>query len=151
MDRRRAIVLGAVAIGSLLLIGPLTAGVLIGATQMIAHLAGDGLVGAQYGALVLVSGIIGIKVAGEVAMIRVNGYGALRRGTPSRIAMRYLLLTLPILAFPTLIGRFLVLMVQWGLQSEPIILGLVSIVILAFGWTAIRTIRSYRQSRGSVV
>lgn len=147
MNRRRAIVLGAVAIGSLLLIGPITAGVLIGAVQMIAHLFGDGLVGGQYVALVFVSAVIGIKVAGEVAMIRINGYNVLQRGSSSRIGMRYLLLALPILASLALIGRFLVMMVEWGLDGEPIILGLVSLVVLALGWAALRTVQAYREAR----
>lgn len=147
MNYRRALVLGAVAIGSLLLIGPLTAGVLIGAIQMLAYLAGGGLVGGQYVALVLVSAIIGIKVAGEVAMIRINGYKVLQRGSSNRIVMRYLLLGLPILASLALIGRFLVMMVGWGLEDEPIILGLVSLVVLALGWAALRTVQAYRQAR----
>ena len=152
MNRRKAVVIGAVAIGSLLLIGPLTAGVLIGATQMVAHLVGDsGLVGGQYVALVLVSAIISIKAAGEVAMIRINGYDALRRGSTSQIMIRYSLFLLPILASLALIGRFLIMMVQWGLESEPIILGLVSLVVLALGWTATRTVRSYRQARDSPI
>jgi hypothetical protein len=147
MGYRRAIVLGAVAIGSLLLIGPLTAGVLIGATQMLAHLTSDGLVGGQYVALVLVSAIIGVQVAGEVAMIRVNGYDVLQRGSSNRVVMRYLLLALPIIASLALIGRFLGMMVEWGLEGESIILALVSLVVLALGWVALRTVQAYRQAR----
>ncbi len=151
MNCRKVVVPGAVAIGSLLLISPLTAGVLIGATQLVAHLVGGGgLVGAQYGALVLVSAIIGIKAAGEVAMIRINGYDALQRGTTSKTVVRYSVLLLPILASLALIGRFLMMMVQWGMESEPIVLVLVSLVVLALGWTATRTVRSYRQGRRSI-
>ncbi|EMA47745.1 hypothetical protein C450_20531 [Halococcus salifodinae DSM 8989] len=136
----------------LLLIGPLTAGVLIGTTQMVAHLVGgNGLIGGQYVALVLVSAIIGIKAAGEVAMIRINGYDVLRRGSTNKTVIRYSLLLLPILASLALIGRFLTMMVQWGLESEPIILGLVSLVVLGLGWTATRTVQSYRQARNSTI
>ena len=147
MKIRKAVVVGAVAVGSLLLVGPTTAAVLIGAVQMVAHLAGGEIVGGQYVALVLASSAVGIKAAGEVAMVRLNGYEALHREPGGRTALRYSVLLVPLFAALALVGRFLVMMAGWGFEGQPVVLGFVCVLVLSIGWVATRTIRSYRRAR----
>lgn len=147
MNYREALVLGAVSVGSLLVIGPLTAGTLIGGVQLVADLFGERLVGGQYAVFVLISVILGVKAAHEVAMIRIHGYDVVRRGSTREMWLRAGLLTLPIIFALAMITSFLVSMAQWGLRGEPIILGMVMLVIGVLGWCAMRTVRAYRSAR----
>lgn len=147
MNYREALILGAVSVGSLLLIGPLAAGALIGSIQMVAHLFGEGLVGGQYAALVLISAIVGVKAAHEVAMIRIHGYDAVRRGSVREVWLRTGLLSLPIIGGLMMITSFLVSMAQWSLHGEPIILSMVALVLVVLAWSATKTLRAYRSAR----
>ena len=147
MNYREALILGAVSIGSLLLIGPLAAVALIGAVQMVARLFGEGLAGGQYAALVLISVIVGVKAAHEVAVIRIHGYDAVRRGSAREVWLRTGLLGLPIIGGFVMITSFLVSMTQWGLRGEPIILGMVALVLAVLAWSLMKTVRAYRSGR----
>lgn len=146
---RRGLVLGAVATGSLLLFGPLTYVLLVNMVESIATLAGVGPLSGWAGlAVVLGAGLVALKTAGEVAMIRIHGYQVLRRGSGSRILVRHAALAAPVIAATLLITDFLADMILWGVTENGVgILGLSLAVIVGLVWTAVRSVEFYQQGR----
>lgn len=146
---RRGLVLGAVATGSLLLFGPLTYVLLVNLVGSIVTLVGVGPLSGWAGlAVVLGAGLIALKTAGEVAMIRIHGYQVLRRGSGSQILVRHAALTAPVIGATLLLMDFLADMILWGVTENGVaILGLSLGIIVALMWTAVRSIEFYQQGR----
>ncbi|WP_330631774.1 hypothetical protein [Halocatena halophila] len=144
----RALTLFAVAVGSLLLFGPLTAVVLALVGLDIASLIG---ITPPYGwalvVAVLAVTLWAFAVAGEIAMIRVHGVRILHRGDSRlRMAGRHLLLVVPLVAAVMKLTPLVWLLVRDGLtQSNPVYVGITLAFAVAIAWTAIRTLRAFRR------
>ena len=91
LDRRSATA-GAVLLGGLLLIAPLSFVLIVTAVRVLAGIAGiDTPVIGPVGFFVVIAGalVIALDVATEAAAVRLHGFAALDRGTDTRRAIRY--------------------------------------------------------------
>lgn len=143
------LIAGAVVIGSLLLIGPITYTLLTNMVQSIADFVGVGQVNGWAGlAVILVTVLIALETASVVATIKIRGYQALRRGAKSRVFIRHAALAAPVIAATVVIADLVVYAIQWGLaRNELGILGVSLMIIIAVAWTAARFVKFYRQGR----
>lgn len=135
--RRLSLVL-AVVTGALVLFVPTVGLLLAGAVFLAMEFLGEPpqLVGA---ALLLVSMVLAVYTAYEIAAIRLHGLAALRRGSRRRVLLRHALLAVPVVAATIVLVGELTLFLFQGVEEGSISLAGLALTIV-IGGAAILTI-----------
>lgn len=155
-SRQSYAVSSAVALGALLLFGPLTYVMVVHAAEILGIIAGGSVpFTGTLGLVVSVSAIlIALTVVTEITRVRLHGVEVLSRGTSARRLARHILLVVPIMAALVVAIEFIYEMFYWGLARESVvILGMVAAVVLALSIVMIRSstafYRALRQTASS--
>lgn len=137
----------AVFAGSLILFGPLTYAIFVGAVSILTDLVGVGAVldGVVGNVIQIVAVLAAVEVATEIADLQLHGFSALNRGSRFVRLGRHLLLGVAVLAGLVVAVSFLVSTVQWSLaEGRRSFVAMAGIVALALAWTGWRAIAAFR-------
>lgn len=147
--KQNYIVSSAVALGTLLLVGPLSYVLILHASEILTMIAGvSALPTGSLGPVVSIGAVlIALVVVTETSRVRLHGYAELSRGTSPRRLVRHVLLMIPIIAALIVATEFAYEMFNWGLeQGNIVIVGIAVIVILALSLTAFQFISTFFQT-----
>lgn len=142
----------AVFVGSLILFGPLTYALFVGAPTILTDLLGIGSVmdGVLGNGIQVIAVLAAVEVVTEIADVQLHGFDALNRGSRFVRLGRHLLLGITVIAALVVAVSFLSFTVQWSLsegrQSYTAMAGLVA---LALAWAGARTVSAFREGYGS--
>ncbi len=149
-SRRQLLTTTSVFVGAMILFGPLTYGILVGAADALARLAGQGglsgLPGLVESAVQIAAVLAAGEVVAEVTALQLYGFGALWRGTRRQRLARHALLVLVVLAAVGLAVGFLADVTRLAAVAEDTTtLALAGLVALAFVWAGGRTALAFRR------
>jgi|AntDeeMinimDraft_4_1070355.scaffolds.fasta_scaffold00944_4 hypothetical protein len=142
----------AVFVGSLILFGPLTFAIFVGAATILTDFAGvasvmDGVAG---NVVQIVAVLAAVEVVTEIADIQLHGFDALDRGSRRVRLGRHLLLAVTVLAALVVAVSFLVSTVQWSLaEGRQSYVAMAGLVALALAWAGARTVSAFRDGYGA--
>lgn len=137
----------AVFVGSLILFGPLTYAIFVGAATILTDLAGVGSVmdGLTGNVIQIVAVLAAVEVVTEIADVQLHGFDALNRGSRGVRLGRHLLLAVTVLAALVVAVSFLVSTVQWSLnEGRQSYVAMAGLVALALAWAGARTASAFR-------
>lgn len=142
----------AVFVGSLILFGPLTYALFVGAATILTEAVGAGAVmdGVLGTVVSVVAVLAAVEVVTEIADIQLHGFGALDRGSRVVRLGRHLLLGVTVLAALVVTVSFLSFTVQTALaEGRQSYLAMAGLVALALAWAGARTVAAFRAGYGT--
>ncbi|MDS0222153.1 hypothetical protein NDI54_12415 [Haloarcula sp. S1AR25-5A] len=108
----------AALVSSLVLLGPLAFGLLVGAGATMAEIAGLAVPGLVATAGIAGAVLLSLWLALEGAMVQRHGLNVIDRGGPVQRTARYLLVTVTTLAGLVVSVRFLALSLPWAVETQ---------------------------------
>ncbi|NLV14953.1 hypothetical protein [Haloarcula argentinensis] len=108
----------AAVFSSLVLLGPLTLGLLVGASKIVAGLTGLALPDPLGTVGFSVAALLALWLALEGAMVQRYGLETMDRGNPLQRVARYLLVAVTTLAGLIVSVRFLLLSLPWAFETQ---------------------------------
>lgn len=142
----------AVFVGSMILFGPLTYALFVGAVTILTDLAGvgsvmDGVVG---NGIQILAVLAAVEVVTEIADVQLHGFSALNRGSRFVRLGRHFLLGATVLAALIVAVSFLSFTVQSALaEGRQSYLAMAGLVALALAWAGARTASAFREGYGT--
>ena len=146
-SRRDYATTAAVFTGAMILFGPLTFALLVGAVSILTDAVGVSLGDTVQNVVQIAAVLVAVEVVTAVAGIQLGG--TLQQGSRPRRLLRQGLVGLAVGAGGVVAVSFLVDVVQWSLangrQSYVAMAGLATLALL---WAAVRTVRAFRAGYG---
>jgi|GEM_PF-4985839 len=148
-SRRDYATTAAVFTGAMILFGPLTFALLVGAVSILTDAVCVSLGDTVQNVVQIAAVLVAFEVVTAVAGIQLGGFETLQQGSRPRRLLRQGLVGLAVGAGGVVAVSFLVDVVQWSLangrQSYVAMAGLATLALL---WAAVRTVRAFRAGYG---
>ena len=144
-SRRDYATTAAVFTGAMILFGPLTFALLVGAVSILTDVVGISLGDIVQNVVQIAAVLVGVEVVTAVAGVQLGGFETLQQGSRPRRLLRHGLVGLSAAAAGVVAVAFFVDVVQWSLangrQSYVAMAGLVAVAIV---WATVRTARAFQ-------
>jgi uncharacterized membrane protein len=139
----------AVFVGALILFGPLTFALLIGAVSILTGAVGLSLGGVVENVVQIAAVLVAVEVVTAIAAIQLSGFDALHQGSRARRLLRHGLLGIAVLAGALVTVSFLVDVVRWSLANgRQSYVAMATLLTIALVWMTIRTVKAFQVGYG---